>query len=164
MDWLLRVYPDYVKRRVEQINTDHQYALRNTMIDAWGINDYDDLMFKYMVDQNKIEGPFLSRPSQFNPSRDAGRGILSFLDGQDKKRDNQALPYESAQSGPRPAAGSFLPLNAGSYGGRKHAGFVNRLFSGDSAPATGQDSRFVDARNRIENGYIATQQARATAI
>lgn len=52
----IEIYPDFVTRRIQQVNTDYEYALRNQMIDSWGINTFDDLHFKYLVDQGKIKG------------------------------------------------------------------------------------------------------------
>lgn len=60
-DFLFKVYPEYVNRRMQQAHTDYEFALRNQMIDMWGINTFDDLYFKYMVDQKKISGPKLTR-------------------------------------------------------------------------------------------------------
>jgi hypothetical protein len=52
----MEVYPEYVNRRLQQAHADYEYALRNQMIDSWGINTFDDLYFKYMVDQGKLQG------------------------------------------------------------------------------------------------------------
>lgn len=60
-DFLFKVYPEYVNRRMSQAHQDYQFAMRNQMIDMWGINTFDDLYFKYMVDQGKLKGPKLSR-------------------------------------------------------------------------------------------------------
>lgn len=63
MEWLMKIYPEYVQRRLQQTHTDYEYALRNHMIDLWGINTKDDLHFKYMVDQGIIKGPQMSTPA-----------------------------------------------------------------------------------------------------
>ena len=54
LKWLMEVYPDYVSRRIGQVHTDYEFALRNQMIDSWGINTFDDLHFKYLVDQGIV--------------------------------------------------------------------------------------------------------------
>jgi hypothetical protein len=54
LKWLMEIYPEFVNRRLSQVHTDYEYALRNQLIDSWGINTFDDLHFKYLVDQNKI--------------------------------------------------------------------------------------------------------------
>ena len=60
LKWLMEIYPEFVNRRVSQVHTDYEYALRNQMIDSWGINTFDDLHFKYLVDQGKVDGPHLT--------------------------------------------------------------------------------------------------------
>lgn len=104
MKWLMEIYPDYVNRRLQQAHTDYEFALRNQMIDSWGINTFDDLHFKYLVDQGKIQGPRLlnERPpvdDSYTP------GWLSPYNFQ-SPRQNSAdlrLPYTSATHGRRPA-------------------------------------------------------------
>jgi len=59
MQWLMKVYPQYVQRRLQQTHTDYEFALRNHMIDSWGINTFDDLHFKYLIDQGELKGPTL---------------------------------------------------------------------------------------------------------
>lgn len=114
LKWLMEIYPDYVNRRIQQVHTDYEFALRNQMIDSWGINTFDDLQFKYMVDQGKIDGPFLRRPTV--PMRDAyAPGLLSpwsFTNSGDTKarEGHLKLPFASARIGRRPmdAAGNNL--------------------------------------------------------
>ena len=43
MKFLMEVYPEYVNRRLQQAHADYEYALRNQMIDSWGINTFDDI-------------------------------------------------------------------------------------------------------------------------
>ena len=59
LKWLMGVYPEFVNRRLQQVHTDYEFALRNQLIDQWGINTFDDLHFKYLVDQGKVTGPRL---------------------------------------------------------------------------------------------------------
>ena len=106
LKWLMEIYPDYVNRRIQQVHTDYEFALRNQMIDSWGINTFDDLQFKYMVDQGKIDGPFMQRPQ--GAFRDAyAPGLLSpwsFMNAGDQ-RDSEGslkLPFASARYGRRP--------------------------------------------------------------
>ena len=47
LKWLMEIYPEYVNRRIQQVHTDYEFALRNQMIDSWGINTFDDLHFKW---------------------------------------------------------------------------------------------------------------------
>ena len=105
MKWLMEVYPDYVERRLQQAHTDYEYALRNQMIDSWGINTFDDLHFKYMVDQGTISGPRLATS---RPAVDASYAPGVFSPWNFIKPDNRGvlfLPFDSAQTGARPVTG-----------------------------------------------------------
>ena len=75
LKWLMEIYPEYVNRRIQQVHTDYEFALRNQMIDSWGINTFDDLHFKYQVDQGKVDGPRLGRHA--NISDAYAPGLLS---------------------------------------------------------------------------------------
>jgi hypothetical protein len=103
MKFLMEVYPEYVNRRLQQAHADYEYALRNQMIDSWGINTFDDLYFKYMVDQGKLDGPTLKRGTKKLDDNYAP-GILSpwafatKFDGMDKL----GLPFNSAKTGRQP--------------------------------------------------------------
>ena len=104
MRFLMEVYPDYVERRLQQVHTDHEYALRNELIDAWGINTFDDLHFKYLVDQGKLQGPRLARRGANNANSAYTPGWLSPYNFQTNKEAGNALrlPFASAQIGRRP--------------------------------------------------------------
>ena len=117
MKWLMEVYPDYVERRLQQAHTDYEYALRNQMIDQWGINTFQDLYFKYMVDQGKIGGPYLARDGtqtllddQYTPGVFS---IFSFPGKKNQLEQNMGLPFNSAKYGRRPAPGKpwVVPRN-----------------------------------------------------
>ena len=101
MKWLMEVYPDYITRRLQQAHTDYEFALRNQMIDCWGINTFDDLHFKYLVDQGQLDGPILK---QMRPAIDSTYtpGFMSFLNMQPKKGSRMALPFDSARYGAMP--------------------------------------------------------------
>ena len=107
MKFLMEVYPEYVNRRLQQAHADYEYALRNQMIDSWGINTFDDLYFKYMVDQGKLEGPQLVRPGKRLADKYAP-GILSYMAFATKfdHQDRLGLPFTSAKTGRRPNFGS----------------------------------------------------------
>ena len=104
MRFLMEVYPDYVERRLQQAHTDHEYALRNELIDCWGINTFDDLHFKYLVDQGKLEGPRLERNRAANASAKYTPGWLSPYNFQTNKNaaEQLRLPFASATYGRRP--------------------------------------------------------------
>ena len=99
LKWLMEIYPEFVNRRISQVHTDYEYALRNQMIDSWGINTFDDLHFKYLVDQGKIKGPHLT--PNYTPGVGYKAGILapSAKHFQAKKGAGVRLPFASAQVG-----------------------------------------------------------------
>ena len=103
LKWLMEIYPEFVNRRIQQVHTDYEFALRNQMIDSWGINTFDDLIYKYQVDQGKIDGPRLAK--HFPLSDAYAPGLLSpwaFVASGDN-RSKLKLPYASAKIGRRPA-------------------------------------------------------------
>ena len=107
MKFLMEVYPEYVNRRLQQAHADYEYALRNQMIDSWGINTFDDLYFKYMVDQGKLTGPSLTRGGKKLADKYAP-GILSHMAFATKFDDQDVLglPFTSAKTGRRPNGGT----------------------------------------------------------
>ena len=107
--WLNEVYPEFVSRRIEQVQTDFEYALRNKLIDQWGINDFEDLRFKYLVDQGVLEGPELQRRVAQDSQYHAGYlSPWNFLHRFHKERaggeKSLKLPFSSATEGRRPDA------------------------------------------------------------
>ena len=105
MKFLMEVYPEYVQRRLQQAHSDYEFALRNQMIDSWGINTKDDLHFKYLVDQGKLTGPKLVNNAAerylddtYTPS------VLGPFNFREPRKNKNALrlPFASAQHGARP--------------------------------------------------------------
>ena len=97
LKWLMEIYPEFVNRRVSQVHTDYEYALRNQMIDSWGINTFDDLHFKYLVDQGKVDGPHLT--PNYKPGLGYEAGYLSPYQFQSTRGNGVRLPFASAQVG-----------------------------------------------------------------
>lgn len=102
LKWLMEIYPEFVGRRIQQVHSDMDFAIRNQMIDSWGVNTFDDLHFKFLVDQKKIDGPRLGKrialDDKYTP------GVLSpyaFKIGGDN-RNGLRMPFSSATVGPRP--------------------------------------------------------------
>ena len=106
LKWLMEIYPQFVDRRIKQVHTDYEYALRNQLIDSWGVNTFDDLHFKYLVDQGKIEGPELIRSKALLDDSYAP-GFLSPFNSTfnalgDNRRKGLRLPFASAKTGKMP--------------------------------------------------------------
>ena len=104
LKWLMEIYPDFVNRRIKQVHTDYEYALRGQMIDSWGINTFDDLHFKYLQDQGKITGPYLT--SNARPGEDYKAGILAPAAFASGKLRCVRLPFASARFGQSAADGA----------------------------------------------------------
>ena len=105
LKWLMEIYPEYVNRRIQQVHTDYEFALRNQMIDSWGINTFDDLHFKYLVDQGKVDGPRLERRLQI--ADQYAPGLLSPWTFQHIPANGALkLPFASALFGKRPQTGN----------------------------------------------------------
>jgi len=144
MKFLMEVYPEYVNRRLQQAHADYEYALRNQMIDSWGINTFDDLYFKYMVDQGKLSGPTLKRDGKKLADKYAP-GILSpwafatKFEGMEKL----GLPFTSAQTGRRPKTGTQWEVSRTnmpfSNGGTREA-MANAMYSLDAAMQNGTNT------------------------
>jgi len=113
LQWLMSVYPEFVQRRIEQVHQDYEFALRNQMIDMWGINTKDDLMFKYLVDQKKVDGPRLGRHVPLSDTYAAGAlsPFISKFNG-DSKGDGLYAPFSSAKDGAKPGADGWKFTNA----------------------------------------------------
>ena len=111
MKWLMEIYPSYVGRRLQQAHTDYEYALRNQMIDSWGINTFDALHFKYLVDQGKIAGPKLTRADRGRVDDKYTPGFLSPFNFQSPRKTDPKLrlPFASAQYGRKPPGGENNP-------------------------------------------------------
>lgn len=110
LKWLMEIYPQFVDRRIKQVHTDYEFALRNQLIDSWGVNTFDDLHFKYLVDQGKIEGPQLRRDN-FALDDNYAAGFLSpakWLGGGDNRPDGLRLPFASAKTGKKPTGGARM--------------------------------------------------------
>ena len=105
---LMEIYPEFVDRRIQQTKTDYEYALRSQMIDQWGVNTFDDLLFLYWRDQGKISGPNLLRRKSVDHKYAAGY-LSPFHWGVDTGIHSNGgdimLPFASANYGKRPLPG-----------------------------------------------------------
>lgn len=146
MKWLMEIYPDYVNRRLQQAHTDYEFALRNQMIDSWGINTFDDLHFKYLVDQGKVSGPrLMNRRGAVDDSYTPGWLSPFNFQSPNKGSNQMALPFASAVHGRRPANPadwtmdrSGRPLGEGNTEGELAAGMY-----ANARPAQPLPGRFL---------------------
>ena len=111
LKWLMEIYPDFVNRRIQQVHTDYEYALRGQMIDSWGINTFDDLHFKYLQDQGKITGPYLQTAVQ--PGLGYSSGMLAPAAFKSTRKAGIRLPFASARFGKSAADGESWVLPDG---------------------------------------------------
>jgi len=103
MPMLMEIYPQFIERRIKQIKTDYEYAIRSQMIDQWGVNTFDDLLFLYWRDQGKISGPNLTDQRSVDHQYTAGY-LSPFYWGLDTRNPGGIrLPYASAKYGKKPA-------------------------------------------------------------
>jgi hypothetical protein len=106
-EFLFKVYPEYINRRMQQAHTDYEFALRNQMIDMWGINTFDDLYFKYLVDQGRISGPSLLRETAAVDDKYVASYLAPWRHRRPAIKSNTLnLPFASAKIGARPAGGN----------------------------------------------------------
>ena len=109
LKWLMEIYPDFVNRRIQQVHTDYEYALRGQMIDSWGINTFDDLHFKYLQDQGKISGPYLATPEV--AGKGYNTGILAPAAFKSTRKSGVRLPFASARFGARAPDGNAWTMS-----------------------------------------------------
>ena len=164
LKWLMEIYPQYVERRIQQVHTDYEFALRNQMIDSWGINTFDDLHFKYLVDQDKIDGPRLGRHVSVDDSYTPGLlSPWSFLPGNEIRAQNRLrLPFASAEYGARPDGGDRTAWELRNSGqpmstGRTTEQLAQGMYPKDDDEWNILRKRDVDTRE----AYRARQAARA---
>ena len=141
LKWLNEVYPEFVARRIEQVQTDYEFSLRNQLIDQWGINDFSDLKFKYMVDQGIIDGPTLSTKastvSNYTPGYLAPWKFAHWLNTEAEQKGLK-LPFASAQYGKKPtnpSDWSFSNANAPLGANRDSLEYAQALFRNEGSSA-----------------------------
>jgi hypothetical protein len=144
LQWLMSVYPEFVQRRIEQVQQDYEFAMRNQMIDTWGINTKDDLMFKYLVDQKRIDGPRLGRHKKLDDGY--APGLFSPFNWRltgDNRDAKLYLPYASARDGVQGNDAWNLGAGQVASGGRGTQSMARGFFG----------------RNAAGNGNITTREA-----
>jgi hypothetical protein len=136
LKWLMEVYPEFVHRRIAQVHDDYDFAIRNQMIDNWGINTLDDLHFKYMVDQGKITGSRLGKRVPVDSLYEVG-SLAPYgnraVAGQARvgDRGNVSLPYASEPGNEHwIQTGGGQPLGRGD---RTYGGLAGEMYKTDSA-------------------------------
>ena len=125
-DFLQKVYPDYITRRLAQVHTDFEFAIKNQMIDSWGINTFEDLHWKYLVDNGYIKGPKLV-PSGIS-GNNYNFGMLSPWNYMHKRNQRLKLPFNSATIGERPAPGTDWSTAQSTLGGSNLATLAAQMY------------------------------------
>ena len=134
LKWLMETYPEFVNRRLSQVHTDYEYALRNQLIDSWGINTFDDLHFKYLVDQGKVKGPHLQADLQ-NQEEGYTAGYLSPFQFKNVRFDGVRLPFASSRFGRRADGpdGWTMPDDQAIFGrGRSDVAMASSMYNNDN--------------------------------
>lgn len=137
LKWLMEVYPEFVHRRIAQVHDDYDFAIRNQMIDNWGINTLDDLHFKYLVDQGKISGSKLGKRVPVDALYQVGSLAPyrnKMLAGQSKSEAGAGavyLPYASE----RPENSNWVQSAPGQplgVGDRSYAGLAREMYQSEA--------------------------------
>ena len=147
LKWLMEIYPDFVNRRIQQVHTDYEYALRGQMIDSWGINTFDDLHFKYLQDQGKINGPFLQ--NTVKPGAGYSTGALAPGKFKSERFAGVRLPFASARFGKSAATGTdwVMPDDQQPLaGGRKLTDMATAMYGREADPTTAGTARSAGAQ------------------
>lgn len=169
--WLYEVYPDFVHRRIAQVQQDFDFAIKNKLIDMWGINSKEDLDFKFQVDQGEIDGPRLYRPPPAYDTMYQAGMLAPWYYARKETTAGVNLPFTSAQDGARPpyqnawtladqtrirGAETLQPLSQGrGYNELANAMYGNEFSSGTDGRAYSDTTRA--ARTMGERAYA--QQA-----
>ena len=146
LKWLMEIYPEFVNRRLSQVHTDYEYALRNQLIDSWGINTFDDLHFKYLVDQGKVKGPHLQADLR-DQAEGYTAGYLSPFQFKNVRFEGVRLPFASSRFGRRAAGpdGWTMPDAQAIFGqGRSDVAMATSMYNDREIPESQQ--RLQDAR------------------
>ena len=115
--WMMEVYPNWVHRQVQQIQTDYEFAMRSDMIDSYGVNSFEDLVFLYHRDQRNIDGPRLTQT--MTPQYHSGwLSPWAFLKG----AQPLLAPFSSAARGNRPDENSVNTSDDWKFNGRAPLG------------------------------------------
>jgi len=161
LQWLMSVYPEFVQRRIEQVHQDYEFALRNQMIDMWGINTKDDLMFKYLVDQKKVDGPRLGRHTALSDTYAAGAlsPFIGKFNGDSKVDGALYAPFSSAKDGAKPGADGWKFSNATNpfATGRKTEDMARSMYDiGSAAQNTTREASMAPRRAAASTSYART--------
>ena len=116
------------------------------LLTAGGINDFEDLRFKYLVDQGVLEGPELQRRVAANSQYHAGYFspwyYLSRFHQEPKRgKKTLKLPFSSAKEGRRPDQGTEWSIdNEFLSKGRNTASIAKEMYSPGGAMGASRSS------------------------
>jgi len=162
LQWLMSVYPDFVQRRIEQVHQDYEFALRNQMIDMWGINTKDDLIFKYLVDQKKVDGPRLGRHKPLSDTYASGAlsPFVNIFSGDSKVPGELYAPFLSARDGAQPGIDGWKFTSATNpfSAGRNTQDMAQAMYNTGSAAKTSGRSTTINERQVAQRAAYARTQ------
>ena len=105
------------------MKADYDYAIKNQMIDMFGMQSPEDIKFKYMVDNGKLTGPALLNQRRAQDGyRSSVLSLWNFVDRNTRGEwyGKVKAPFSSAKWGPRPTDSdpwllerSSIPLGLG---------------------------------------------------
>ena len=161
LEWLYKIYPDLIHRQINQVNTDFEFAMKNKLIDMYGINTLEDLHFKYMVDQGKINGPNMA--VTVDPGNMYKMGSLAPWFWEMDRESGLKLPFASAKTGRAPfsrqlwsVSDNNQPLQAGRS--LHQMASVMQGSATDRAGDPARDRNMHAARYQAQNGLIPAFQ------
>jgi hypothetical protein len=55
LEWLMRIEPDYIKMKMKALNTHMQLMEKKIRLQAFGVQDTDDMRMKFLIDTNQLQ-------------------------------------------------------------------------------------------------------------
>lgn len=110
-DYIRTVNPGMLEREVSEVHSGFDYAIKNMLIDMYGIQSPEAFEFKYAVDQGEISGPQLANILPANSNYSAGYFAPASWKTPVRSAENtMKMPFSSAKIGNRPNPGTEWKL------------------------------------------------------
>ena len=113
---MMRLAPHLIDKPMQQVKTDYDFALRNQVIDMFGMQTPEDLEFKFMVDQGKLKGPKLvTERAAGEMYKSTPLSVWRFIDRMNERGDTEGerikAPFTTANWGPKPGKDKSWTIN-----------------------------------------------------